>query len=135
MKQTTLPTQNQALLLAPTKARALALLREGCAAGTLAGVPTQIRQVGPGQYAIPVYLLPQRRQDPVWAIRCRAAGFVLLGVAAVLGALAWLLSTLTVIALATAIITVGTVFLAFVWVKYGRRSETVTVTQQMTVQR
>lgn len=135
MKQATLPTENQAILMAPTKARALALLREGRAAGTLAGVPTQIRQIGPDQYAIPVYLLPQRRQDPAWAVRCRAAGFILLGVAAVLGALAWLLSTLTVVALATAIITVGAVFLAFVWVKYGRRGSSVTVMQQVTVRR
>lgn len=72
-----------------------------------------------GQYAIPVMAVVQA-PPPVWAVRARAAGWVLLGLAALVGSLAWLLATLSAAALAGACITLLVTFSVWVKAKYGR---------------
>jgi hypothetical protein len=124
-------------LTAKTKAELLASLQRLQRAG-------RIERAGPlrlitegrlaGGYAVRVVLLPPRAQDPRWAVVSRNLGIGLMGLAAVIGSLAWLLTALTATALVTVCACVATVFCTWVYVKYGRRGPrevTVTTTVQM----
>lgn len=124
-------------LCAPTKAELLAALRRRSAAG-------EIQRSGPmrlitegrlaGSYAVTVTLVPARSADPRWAVLCRSVGFAMMGIAALVTSVAWLLSAMTATALACACGTVLAMFVTWVWAKYGRRGNRgviVTTTVQM----
>lgn len=86
-----------------------------------------------GRYQLKLVLI-DAPASPRWAKVCVAAGSVLLGLSALLGSLAWLLTALSLPALAMFLGTVLAVFVAWLKVKYGRgRTRGVTVTTSTTV--
>ena len=86
-----------------------------------------------GRYQLKLVLIDPPKA-PRWTRVCIAVGSVLLGLAAVLGSLAWLLSALSVPALVTFLAAVLAAFVAWIKVKYGRgRTRGVTVTTSTTV--
>jgi len=86
-----------------------------------------------GLYELKVVLV-KPTPAPRWTKVCVGVGSVLLGLAVLLGSLAWLLSALTVPSLMCFLITVLGLFVAWLKVKYGRgRTRGVTVTTTTTV--
>lgn len=81
-----------------------------------------------GRYAVRVVLVPPRETAPRWARVCVAVGCVLLGLAAVLASLAWLLTSLTGPALLTFGLVVLGAFMAWMRAKYGRRTSVIVTT-------
>src|SRR3954469_18785328 len=104
-----LPPPATSMIVAPTAKRALAELkaRQARGGGAAAG---QLRLItmGPhaGQFGIPVELLPVR-PDPVWALVLKRVGFLLIGVAAVLASLAWLVTAMSGAAVVTVCLVAG----------------------------
>lgn len=118
----------RAHIVARTEAAALADLRRRQARGGISSAgPARRVTEGPwaGRYSIEVRLLPERR-DPRWARLCVRAGAGLLGVAAVLGSMAWLLSAMTGAALATVCLVAGAALALRVRLAHGRREVVVT---------
>lgn len=114
-------------LVAPTKAELRAALERRTRAGQVERawdwrLITEGRMAG--SYAVRVVLVPPRVKDPRWATACLRAGWVLLGLAAVMASGAWLLTALTTAALVTLCVTVLALFGAWIWVKYRRRGGT-----------
>jgi len=113
-------------LAAPSRKELLAALGRRQRAGEIESTAGEIRLLteGPkvGHYAVRVVLVPPREPAPRWALVCLSVGRVLLGLAALLAAAAWLLSALSVASLVAAVVTVLGMFGLFVWAKYGRRN-------------
>lgn len=130
------PHRRATLLIGDTERGVMAELRRRQRRGSIASVHGDLRllTIGPhaGRYAIPVELIPER-PSPRWARVCVAVGTVLLGIAAVIGALIWLIRAMTGAALAGACLTVLGAFLAWLWAKYGRGTSQVTVITSVTV--
>lgn len=80
-----------------------------------------------GQYELQLILLDRApRSAPRWAKLCLYAGWVLLTLAALVGALAWLVASLSAAALATFLVFVLVAFLAWLRARFGGRGITVT---------
>jgi len=113
-------------LTAPTRKELLAALGRRQRAGEIERTDSEIRLLtsGPraGHYAVRVVKVPPRPIAPRWALVCRSVGLVLLGLAALMAAFAWLLMSLSTASLVAAVVTVLGMFGLFVWAKYGRRS-------------
>ena len=130
------PLPQRVETLVGTKARILAEVSRLKGLRTLydTGALTEIKY-GPqmGLYELRVVLV-KPPVSPRWARVCVGAGSVLLGLAALVGSLAWLLSALSVPALVCFLATLLVAFVAWLKVKYGRgRTRGVTVTTTVTV--
>lgn len=123
-------------LAAPTKPELVAALRRRALAGEIETSPglSTIRLVTEGRlagsYAVRVVLLPSpAAADPRWAVVCKNVGWALFGLAAVVGAVAWLLTAVSAAALATVCGALLAAFIAWVWMRHGRRGPREVVVQ------
>jgi hypothetical protein len=94
---------------------------------------TEGRLAGSFQVELTLIDRPVPPPAPLWARVCRAVGWVLIGFASVVGALAWLVSSLSAVALAMFLGTILAAFVSVLWFRFGRRDRSVVVSQVVNV--